>query len=127
MADVLLIDDMTGIRRAVDAMLKRLGHRVTAASGGAAGLELLKQRRFDLVICDILMPQINGAEVILWLSGMPNRPKVIAISGGGAGISANEALETARSKADAFLEKPFHQDELTAVVEKLLNDRARTA
>lgn len=127
MAEVLLIDDMMGMRRVVDAMLKRLGHRVTAASSGAEGLELLKQRRFDLVICDILMPQINGAEVILRLDGMPNRPKVIAISGGGAEISANEALQTARSKADAFLEKPFHMDQFNAVVEKLLNERACTA
>lgn len=120
MAEVLLIDDMAGVRRAVDSMLKRLGHHVTAASNGAEGLELLKKSRFDLVICDILMPQVDGAEVIFQLSGMPNRPKVIAISGGGAGISAGEALQTARAKADAFLEKPFDKEQFTAVVEKLL-------
>lgn len=120
MAEVLLIDDMAGVRRAVDAMLKRLGHCVTAASNGAEGLELLKQRRFDLVICDILMPQIDGAEVIFQLNGMPNRPKVIAISGGGGGVSASEALQTARTKADAFLEKPFDKDQFNAVVEKVL-------
>ena len=124
MAEVLLIDDMAGVRRAVDAMLKRLGHHVTAAANGAEGLELLKQRRFDLVICDILMPQIDGAEVIFQLNAMPNRPKVMAISGGGAGISATEALQTARAKADAFLEKPFDKDQFTAVVEKLLGKAA---
>jgi CheY-like chemotaxis protein len=124
MAEVLLIDDMAGVRRAIDAMLKRLGHSVTSATNGAEGLELLKQRRYDLVICDILMPQIDGSEVILQLNAMPNRPPVIAISGGGAGISATDALHNARFQADAFLEKPFDKDQFTGAVEKLLAKRA---
>jgi two-component system chemotaxis response regulator CheY len=124
MADVLLIDDMVGVRRAVDAMLKRAGHRVTAVTNGAEGLAQLKQRSFDLVIVDILMPQVDGTEVISQLNAMPNRPPVIAISGGGAGISANEALHTARFKADAFLEKPFDKDQFETTVAKLLAKHA---
>jgi DNA-binding NtrC family response regulator len=51
---------------------------------------------------------------------MPNRPALIAMSGGGAGVSASEALRAARLKADAFLEKPFDKDQFLGVVEKLL-------
>jgi DNA-binding response OmpR family regulator len=51
---------------------------------------------------------------------MPDRPRVIAISGGGAGLSADSALRLARIKADAFLEKPFESDDLLAAIDKLM-------
>lgn len=120
MAEILVIDDMAGVRRAVETMLTGAGHKVTAATNGAEGLDLLKQRRFDLVICDILMPQVDGTEVIFQLSAMPNHPPVLAVSGGGAGVSASDALKMARMKADAFLEKPFDKEQFLAAVGTLL-------
>jgi CheY-like chemotaxis protein len=120
MAEILVIDDMAGVRRTVEAMLKRDGHKVTAATNGAEGLDLLEQRRFDLVICDILMPKVDGTEVIFRLNAMPNRPPVLAISGGGAGVSAGDALQMARLKADAFLEKPFDKEQFMSAVGTLL-------
>jgi len=118
--EILLIDDMAGVRRAVVAMLKRAGHTVTATESGSEGLAMLKTRRFDLVVTDMLMPGTDGADVLSYLETLPNRPRVIAISGGGAGLSAEGALRLARIKADAFLEKPFDSDELLAAVDKLL-------
>lgn len=120
MTEILLIDDMAGVRRAVVAMLKRAGHTVTATESGSEGLAMLKTRRFDLVVTDMLMPGTDGADVLSYLETLPNRPRVIAISGGGAGLSAEGALRLARIKADAFLEKPFDSDELLAAVDKLL-------
>lgn len=124
MAEILIIDDMAGVRRAVETMLSSGGHKVTAATNGAEGLDLLKHRRFDLVICDILMPQLDGTEVIFGLSAMPNPPPVLAISGGGAGVSASDALKMARIKADAFLEKPFDKEQFITAVGTLLAKRA---
>lgn len=124
MADILLIDDMSGVRRAVTSMLKSTGHTVTTAENGAEGIGLLKQRRFDLVITDMLMPMIDGTEVLIHLRSIPGRPPVIAISGGGAGISADTALRAARATADAYLEKPFERSDLVAAVDRLL---AKTA
>ncbi len=120
MADILLIDDMAGVRRAVVAMLKRAGHTVTAVENGDEGLEMLKGRHFNLVITDMLMPGTDGADVLSHLSTLPKRPRVIAMSGGGAGLSADSALRLARVKADAFLEKPFESADLLAAVDKLL-------
>jgi CheY-like chemotaxis protein len=120
MPEILLIDDMAGVRRALVSMLKHAGHRVTTADGGTQGLELLRTRRFDLVITDMLMPEGDGADVLSHLSSLPNRPRVIAISGGGAGMSAESALRLARIKADAFLEKPFDSATLLAAVDALL-------
>jgi CheY-like chemotaxis protein len=111
---------MAGVRRAVDAMLRHAGHKATTAADGAEGLELLKQRRFDLVIIDILMPKMDGAEVIFQLATLPNHPPVLAMSGGGGGLSAHDALLTARIKANAFLEKPFEKEQLMTIVNRLL-------
>jgi CheY-like chemotaxis protein len=119
-AEILLIDDMAGVRRAIISMLKTSGHAVTAADDGEQGLAMLKERRFDLVITDMLMPTLDGSEVLSRVKATPNRPKVIAISGGGAGVSADMALRAARASADAYLEKPFERTDLLAVVDRLL-------
>lgn len=120
MAEILLIDDMAGVRRAVIAMLKRAGHSVTATEGASEGLDLLRTRRFDLVITDMLMPGSDGADVLSHVNSMPVRPRIIAISGGGAGLSADSALRLARIKADAFIAKPFDSHDLLSAVDKLL-------
>ena len=124
MARILLIDDMAGVRRTVSAVLKRAGHKVSEANDGGAGLELLKCDRFDLVITDMLMPDHDGMEVILFLEQQRNPPKVLAISGGGSQVSSDEAFMLARSKADATLAKPFDNSELLAAVDKLLKVEA---
>jgi DNA-binding response OmpR family regulator len=72
------------------------------------------------VITDMLMPKHDGTEVILSVAAMPNRPKILAISGGGSRVSTEEAFILARSKADATLVKPFENAELIAMVDRLL-------
>jgi two-component system chemotaxis response regulator CheY len=116
MATILLIDDMKGVRRTVSALLKRAGHGVTEADDGSAGLDLLRGgQRYDLVITDMLMPKSDGMEVLLYLEQQPNRPKVLAISGGGSQVSADEAF---------MLAKPFDNADLLAVVDRLLKVNA---
>lgn len=125
MAQILLIDDMKAVRHTVCSVLKRAGHVVTEADDGSAGLQLLQSgQRFDLVITDVLMPNRDGTEVIMFLEHQANRPKVLAISGGGNQVSADEALMLARSKADAVLAKPFGNAELIATVDRLLKPAA---
>lgn len=120
MADILLIEDMLVVQHAIASMLKRAGHKVTVAGTGSAGLDQLRQARFDVIITDMLMPGLDGTEVILQVKAMPGAPRVIAISGGGAGVSAEAALKMAREKADAFLTKPFEKEELLSAVDRLM-------
>jgi CheY-like chemotaxis protein len=121
MAAILLIDDMKGVRRTVSALLTRAGHTVTEADDGGPGLELLRSgQRFDLVITDMVMPKHDGMEVLLFLEQQHNRPKILAISGGGSQISSDEAFLLARSKADAILAKPFDNADLLTAVDQLL-------
>ncbi len=120
MAEILLIEDMAGVRHAISSMLKRAGHAVTVAESGEAGIVHLRARRFDLVVTDLLMPGLDGGEVIHQLQAMPDHPPVIAISGGGAGQDANAALQTARGAADAFFAKPFEKAEFLSAVDRLV-------
>jgi DNA-binding NtrC family response regulator len=120
MAEILIIEDMPGVRHAISSMLKRAGHAVVAAENGEQGLAELKTRRFDAVITDMLMPGADGMQVLAHLEAIPNHPPVLAISGGGAGVSAEMALKAAKMKANAFLQKPFERAELLTVMDRLL-------
>ena len=120
MADILVVEDMAGVRHAISSMLKRAGHNVPFAQTGSGGLLALKRGRFDLVITDMLMPDSDGMDVLTYLADMPKHPPVIAISGGGAGVSAETALKAAKLHANAFLQKPFERTELLAAVNQVL-------
>jgi CheY-like chemotaxis protein len=124
MADILLIDDMNLVRGAIRTVLTRGGHAVTEAANGEAGIALLKSRRFDLVVTDVLMPGCDGNDVVMFLDTLSERPPVLSISGGATGIPADEALRWSRKKADAVMVKPFVNHELLATVRHLLAGRA---
>src|SRR5712671_4466600 len=120
MADILVVDDMERVRKAIGVMLKRGGHNVTPAADGIKAITPLESQRFDLVVTDILMPEGDGTEVMMFLDKMPNRPRIVAMSGGGLRLSPDLALLVARVKADAILTKPFDNIELMSTVERLL-------
>ena len=118
---VLLVDDMGGIRRSVAHLLRQVGCEVVEAENGRQALDQLKSGQFDLVITDILMPEVDGGEVIRWLDRQSARPKVIAMSGGGSQSTADQALAEARDRADAILLKPFARTDLMTLVERYVS------
>lgn len=123
MARVLLIEDMKGIQSSVTAILSNAGHVVTTADNGRQGLEKFGMDKFDLVITDILMPELDGSEVLFALSEDPSCPPMIAISAGDASVRASDALAFARNVADEVLEKPFARNALIEAVNRLTFDR----
>jgi CheY-like chemotaxis protein len=124
MADILVIDDMNGMRQLVAAMLGRAGHTIVEASDGQAAIKLLQERRFDLVLTDIVMPESDGADVLMFLRGRPDRPPVVAMSGGDPSLEPEPALLLARALADATLTKPFGPKDLVATIDRLLKKSA---
>jgi CheY-like chemotaxis protein len=120
MADILVIDDSDDIREGICEVLRSVGHTVAEAADGRKAIAILDTRRFDVVVTDILMPEQDGTEVIMHLLGQPDRPRVLAMSGGGANMPAYMSLHLARLKADATLMKPFTNDELQSRIEQLL-------
>lgn len=121
MAKILLIDDMQGVRESLEVILTTSGYQVDLAKNGRAGLAQLSSDSYDLLITDILMPEIDGVEVVLQSKDINPEIPVLAISAGGAGLSADQALSVAKTKADKVLEKPFAKDDLLAAIQELLS------
>lgn len=80
MARILVIDDEPDIVSTLEMALGDI-HYVHAAHSGKAGLKLLKEHVFDMVITDIFMPEVDGFEIIMQVNTMQPRPHVIAMSG----------------------------------------------
>ncbi len=124
MATILLIDDMDGVRSSLSTVLATAGHQVVEAGDGEAGLRKAGEQSFDLVITDIIMPKMDGSEVILALKQKAGTTPVLAISGGGGTVNAENALMLARSTADAVLQKPFSRTDLLETVDQLVTQGA---
>jgi len=83
MATILIIDDDDLIRVLLRSVLEEAGYKVAEAVNGRQGLELYRQRPADLVITDIVMPEMNGLDMLLALTREFLHAKVIAITGAG--------------------------------------------
>lgn len=130
MARILVIDDVPSVTALLRMTLESRGHEVTEAQDGAAGLEAMDASPFDLVIVDMMMPGIDGIELVKRLRARRHRPAVIApaviaMSGGSDEFPAAYALKISEMHgADRLLFKPFDNDELLATVDELLAARA---
>ncbi len=103
MAQILLIDDEKAIRYALREILEHEGHKVDEAEDGAMGLDKAKKGRFDLVLCDIKMPRMDGIEVLEKLQALHADLPVVMISGHGTIDTAVDAL---KKGAFDYIQKP---------------------
>jgi two-component system chemotaxis response regulator CheY len=118
MCRILLIDDDERVRTTLLRMLESLGHEATAVESGSRGLELFDQGGFDLVITDIVMPDMEGLEVIMELRRRDPVTRIIAISGGTPHMPSGTCLQPAALLgAESVLQKPFGLKELCSAVD----------
>ena len=120
MTTILLIEDMDGVRTTVAMILSNAGYDVDSCEDGGQGLELAQHNEYDLIISDVLMPSVDGSEVIARVKAENPAQPILAISGGGGGVSAEDALRMATETADAILQKPFSRNQLLDAVAKLI-------
>src|SRR5690606_23210446 len=110
---ILVVDDVVELRDLVQLWLLNAGHSVTCASDGREVIRLLERQSFDLLITDIIMPDVDGLEVLNLIRKSPNAPRVLAVSGGGHHLVASDCLRLAASLgASATLRKPFNRAQL---------------
>jgi two-component system nitrogen regulation response regulator NtrX len=103
MANILIIDDEKAIRYALREILEHEGHKVDEAEDGATGLDKARKGRFDLVMCDIKMPRMDGLEVLEKLQAHDTDVPVVMISGHGTIDTAVDAL---KKGAFDYIQKP---------------------
>jgi CheY-like chemotaxis protein len=120
MAHVLVIEDDSAVQNLFGQLLEGEGYTVSHATDGAEGMHLLKQQKIDLIITDIMMPEMDGLEVIRAVQAThPNLP-IIAISGGMRAVPINFLPHAKKFGACRVFEKPVVLADLLAAVKELL-------
>ena len=112
---LLLVDDDEMIRKSVGAFLRKMGHEVVCAANGREGLERFEQEGADIVISDIMMPDVDGLDFLRSLKQRGSDVEVILVTGHGDVETAVEAL---REGAFDFFTKPVRLEELKAALER---------
>jgi CheY-like chemotaxis protein len=119
MYKILIIEDSKALAERLQLVLQQEGYEVYIASNGYEGLKVIKSMSPDLVITDILMPVMDGFEVIIYLKKHNPEIQIVAMTSGGY-IKANEYLHTMRQfGVDSTLMKPFRDDYLKNIVFEL--------
>jgi DNA-binding NarL/FixJ family response regulator len=119
---LLLVDDEPGLREAVQAYLEDSGFAVAVASNANEGLALARQTLPDLVITDIMMPQVDGYQFLKQLRDEPQFKTLPVVFLTARGMTSDR-IQGYNAGADAYLSKPFDPDELVAIVTNLLQKR----
>jgi len=107
---IMVVDDEQAILRLLNRTLEPEGYGVVAANNGRSALDLLEEHRPDLVILDIMMPGLNGFQVLRLMRQRSNIPVIM--------LTARREVTTVRDAltlgADDYVRKPFHTREFLA-------------
>lgn len=109
MSKILVIDDQKSIRNTLKDILEYEKHEVVLAENGPQGLELFDNDKFDIVLCDIKMPEMDGLEVLQKIMEKSSDTPVIMISGHG---NIDTAVDAIKKGAYDFIEKPLDLNRL---------------
>jgi len=115
---ILVIDDEASIREFLTILLEKEGYQVTTADSVTTGKERLRAESFDLVMCDLKLPDGNGLEVLEDARQRQLKCPFIIIT---AHTTPQHALDSLRAGAAEYLSKPFNVDDLKIILDKLLH------
>lgn len=121
--NILLVDDEPGLREAVQAYLEDSGFSVQVASNAQEGWELLQQRTPDVLISDIMMPQVDGYQFLKQVREDPRFKSLPVVFLTARGMTSDR-IQGYNAGCDAYLSKPFDPEELVAIVGNLMGRRA---
>src|SRR5208283_4249102 len=117
---ILVVDDEEAIREVVSTMLESRGYRCTAVSNGRSAQDYVRKQTPDLVLSDMIMPEMDGIKLLDWLHGFDPEVPVIMVT---AIHDISTALEAIRRGAYDYILKPFEKDQLYHGVERALQHR----
>ncbi|WP_019500949.1 response regulator transcription factor [Pseudanabaena sp. PCC 6802] len=125
-ANILLVDDEPRLREAVQAYLEDSGFNIQVASNAREAWQFIEQATPDLVISDIMMPQVSGYEFLKQMRSderFANLPVIFLTARG----MTSDRIAGYQAGCDAYLPKPFDPDELVAIIENLLRRNPQPA
>ena len=120
MARILVVDDDKGIQDVLEIMLTRAGYQVATADDGAAALDVIRKKKFDLVITDLKMPRMDGIDLLKGIKETVPGTAVILLT---AFASGETALAAMREGAHDYVEKNFNVDDLLDIVQDALEKK----
>lgn len=120
MARILIIDDDEQFRLLLKNRFEREGFETELAPDGKAGMRLYRQGNFDLIVTDIIMPEMEGVEMIRELRKDYPDAKIIAFSGGGLNPPDSILRPVEKLGANYVFAKPFEWDDMLLAVHALL-------
>jgi len=107
--NVLVIDDEPNMRHMLTALLEKAGYAVTAAADGVDGLSILESKAFDLILCDVRMPRMDGLSFLKQIAEQGLNTTTIVMSAYG---TIDTAVEAMKLGAVDYISKPFKVDEI---------------
>ncbi|MBM3852059.1 MAG: response regulator, partial [Verrucomicrobia bacterium] len=123
---VLLAEDNAVNQKVALLMLSRLGYRADVAGNGIETLEAVRRQRYDIVLMDVQMPEMDGLEASRRIHGMwptrPERPWIIAIT---ANAMQGDREACLAAGMDDYISKPIKTEELAAAMERATAQRAK--
>ena len=114
---ILLIEDEARLRDNLQTLLQSEGYHVTVAQNGAEGIKQLRHESFDLVITDLVMPEVDGFQVLEYLKAYSPETVVVVMT---AYVSAGSVIDALRKGAYDYLSKPFEFDLMKATIARAL-------
>lgn len=119
MKRILTVDDSSSVRQMVNFTLQKAGYNVSEAVDGKDGLDKITREKFDLIITDLNMPNVDGIQLIASVRKLPGYAFVPILM---LSTESQAEKKDAGRKAGAtgWIVKPFNADQLVAVVQKLV-------
>ncbi|MDD4645963.1 MAG: sigma-54 dependent transcriptional regulator, partial [Bacteroidales bacterium] len=118
MASILVIDDERSIRNTLKEVLEYESHQIELAEDGIVGLDMIRENHYDIVLCDIKMPKMDGLEVLEKIFQITGDVQVIMISGHG---TVDAAVEAIKKGAYDFIEKPLDLNRLLITIRNAMD------
>jgi DNA-binding NtrC family response regulator len=118
---ILVVDDESLVRDLAVEILRRSGHLPHGVPSARRALELLEQEPFDLVLSDVVMPEMTGVELLYELRARRHDLPVVLMTGGSQ--DPERTTNAVKVGATSLLYKPFSHDELREAVEHALDAR----
>jgi two-component system response regulator AtoC len=112
---ILVVDDEASMRHMLQLVLEKEGYQVTETAEGGAALELLQEEPFDVVLCDIRMPGMDGLTFLQEAARCKAAPTIIMMSAFG---TIDTAIECMKRGAYDYVSKPFKPDEVVLTLKK---------